>query len=208
MLDLIKSTSGSVIQGALMAATVAVPQTVTVIQKEWQYVSHDSIARTGNQVLTRPDHSRVDSLADMIGSATLIDRESEFTSIRLDWAEDAVRHPAWSAAFRRLEEAGSFEDGWGGEGTLRADRGSLMGAKALVQDLEDAVPADVAPKIGLDSDGTLILSWLRGKLVGTLTVFDAETYGYYLERGGQSAASEETKLSDPLPKELLDILIA
>ena len=210
MLELTRSTfSGPMIfQGVLAAATAAVPSSVATIHDDAYYVAHDSIARSVNQILTRPIHHRVDTSAAMIGSSMVIEHEGEIRTADTDWADDAVRAPAWAAALRRLERAGTFDDGWNGQGSLQADRGALMGAKALLLDLEQVIPAEAAPKVGLDSDGIPTLSWFRGGLVGSLSVFDAETYGYYIERGDRRIALEEAKLSQPLPQDLLDILVA
>lgn len=209
MLELIGTTFSQtvVIQSVLMGATAAAgPLTVATTADQVCCVEHGSVARPVNHILTRPTHHHVDTAARMVGSSIMAEREGEARVLEADWAEYATRAPEWAAALRRLDQAGSFDDGWDGVGSLQADRGALMGAKALLLDLEQEISADAAPKVGLDSDGVPTLSWCRGDLAGSLSVFDSETYGYYIERGAKRTAMEEAKLSEPIPQELLDIL--
>lgn len=216
MLELTRSTlsASPIFQSVLVAATVlasasvATAEDVATAKDEVCCVVYGSIARPVNSTLTRPTHHLFDTSSEMIGSAMMIEREGDGRPRDTVWADDALRAPVWVAALRRLEQAGTFDDGWNGEGSLRADRAALMGAKALLLDLEQVVSPEMAPKVGLDSDGSPTLSWFRGELMGSLSVFDAETYGYYIERGQRRTAVEEAKLSEPLPHDLIDILSA
>lgn len=167
----------------------------------------DSIARPVNHTLTQLTHSQLDLTIEMVGSIMLAGSERDRRPDP-NWLGDAIRPAAWVSAMHRLDEAALFEDGWKGPGSLRAERGALMGARALLQELEAVIPAASAPQVGLDEDGSPTLSWCRGQLVGSLSILDQNTYGYYIERGGDCAAAAEVKLSEPLPRDLLTILDA
>jgi hypothetical protein len=210
MLEKIKSTisNPALLQGFLAAATAAVPSAAVTLRDDGALIAQGSIARSINVSVTKPTHNRLDVFAAVTGSSDDAVFDQQFLAVHSDWADEAIRHPAWAASLRRLDEAATFDDGWDGGESLRADRAALMCAKALLIDLEGAISPEMAPKVGLDSDGSPVFSWFRRDIVGTLTVFDANTFGFYIERGEEREVVEEAKLSHSLPQGLLDILRA
>lgn len=196
------SLATSAFHSVLMAASVAVPATHPHPYVEF-YI--ESNVPAVNQSLIQSVHRVSDATRGDAGTAMVGSIVGD-TVRTATWADDAVRAPAWLAASKRLDEACTFEDGWSGPDSVAADAGAVMGARALLAELERAFDASLAPKVGLDSDGLPVLSWKQGELVGSLSVFDADTYAFYIDRAGRKVFSEEAKLSQPLPDELVAIL--
>lgn len=191
-------------QSVLMTARVGGPASDTVSNFEFFYVAPEGNELRGKVSSTQSLHL-VHWPSDTSAASM---RELNAGNFQTDttWADDAVRSPGWVAAAKRLDEASMFDDGWSGPESCAADRGALLGAHALLAELEQVIPAAAAPKVGLDSDGLPLLSWRNGGLVGSLSVFDTDTYAYYIERDDRAISCEEARLSQPLSVDLVNFL--
>lgn len=109
---------------------------------------------------------------------------------------------------RRMMMLKSLSDGWQGPGSLAAADETIDDAFVLLKRLVTDLPDAPEPKIGLDSDGYIVLSWKKGRLVGNLSVFGDGTFSYYLEKDTDVAKDNEANVASPLPRKLSNILNA
>ncbi|QLH15886.1 hypothetical protein HYQ43_17290 [Paracoccus pantotrophus] len=175
-----------------------------VVAAEESCSSYGSNERGVRETVTRPTHYELDFSAEF-GTSSMA--QDPIISSAGSWADDAVRASDWVIAEQRLWEVSQLEHGWYGDGSRAATISAKLGAAALLCELEQALPEGPAPLVSIDTDGYIVFSWKRGLLVGSLSVFDYDTFAYYVERGeGNFASNGEAQLSKGLPADLVQIL--
>ncbi|WP_289155606.1 hypothetical protein [uncultured Salipiger sp.] len=212
MLDLVRSTIGSSVFSGVMIATGGMPlagASTPINQELWPiheptHVS-GSVSKDYHVSVTQATHREVDFRADLADSRMSADDETAVLS-DTSWPHQAERSDGWLAAERRLIDIARLEDGWGGPGSRGASPAALDGAKALLGYLEQELPEGPAPGVGLDFDGFPVLSWQDDGLFGSLSLFDADSFAFYVERGERHAEDGEGRLSAQLPADLLEVL--
>ena len=121
---------------------------------------------------------------------------------------NAPLNPDLPRAIARLGYLRGFGDGWKGPGSAAVTVEAFIDAKSLLKRIAAVAQERPLPKIGLDSDGVVVMSWGGPELHGSLSVFGDGTYSYYLRGRGDPAKNGEIRISDPLPVDLLRVLVA
>jgi hypothetical protein len=108
----------------------------------------------------------------------------------------------------RLNYLRSLPDGWMGEDSCGASEEAGNQAEQLLRRIRREVPSAPLPVLGLDTDGTIIMSWSRGDLVGSMTIYGDGTFSYFVRRDAASAKNISAMIDQPLGKDLTDLLAA
>lgn len=110
------------------------------------------------------------------------------------------------AARQRLEYLSRLDDGWdAGEGFAPSNN-TVREAFAVLRKFSLQFPHGPEPTIGMSHEGDLVFSWNNEKFYGSLTVYGDGTYAYYFDNGEAFTQSGESKISQPLPSDLVSIL--
>jgi hypothetical protein len=133
------------------------------------------------------------------GGASTISSMPVFAAIPL---EDAVsndnRRDELKRVAERIEYLETLEDGWRGEGSVKAKKSTARDARFLIDRIFSLALDRPLPKIGLDSDGAFIFSWNSGGVVASLSIHDDGTYSYFIRNNDRFERSDGEKTSDPL----------
>jgi len=106
----------------------------------------------------------------------------------------------------RLNYLRSLPDGWMGEDSCGASKDVGDQAEQLLRRIRREVPSAPLPVLGLDNDGTIVMSWSRSDLVGSMTIYGDGTYSYFVRRNAASAKNIEAMMDQPLAKDLTELL--
>lgn len=82
-------------------------------------------------------------------------------------------------------------------------------AVTLIRRMADEIVARPLPLLGLDADGCIVMTWHDDFVSGNLSVFGDGTYAYFLQRVEDQdtrTISDEARISDPLKRNLVDLL--
>jgi len=146
------------------------------------------------------------SVTELEASDEAIQIEDRQDLLNSDWEEGLGRSSEWASCYMQLENVATLEKGWDGDESLPASDEAVMDAEFLLRQLEEVGGNSVAPMVGLDSDGYIVLTWDEGELTGSLSVYGDNTFGFFVERGGVSVKSGEVQIEAPLPVNLLKVL--
>lgn len=102
----------------------------------------------------------------------------------------------------RLNYLRSLSDGWLGADSLGATNATGREAAELLKRLHHDAPSAPLPVLGLDTDGTIVMSWSQQELVGSMTIYGDGTYSYFVRRGRASAEDVEALIEEPLGENL------
>ena len=117
------------------------------------------------------------------------------------WIELTHRNVGWLSATEQLEAINLLKDGWDGLGALSASRQTLIEATELLRVLETSDV--VAPMVGLDSDGFIVLTWDENDLCGSLSIFGDGTFSCYIENRDGSFSDGELLIATLLETGLI-----
>jgi hypothetical protein len=106
----------------------------------------------------------------------------------------------------RLNYLRSLPDGWLGGDSCGASEDTGKQAEKLLRRIRREVPSAPLPVLGLDTDGTIVMSWSRGDLVGSMTIYGDGTFSYFVRRNAASAKNINAMIDQPLGKDLTDLL--
>lgn len=122
--------------------------------------------------------------------------------------EPVQSSPDLARAIDRLEYLCGLEDGWLGEDSCAASPETHKQAESLLRRLAVERPDRPLPVLGLDSDGTIVMTWAADQFAGSLTVYGDGTYSYFVRRGDKVAKSPEERISQPIKNDLIKLLAA
>ena len=69
-------------------------------------------------------------------------------------------------------------------------------------------PTAPLPVLGLDTDGTIVMSWSGNGLTGSMTIYGDGTYSYFVRRDGAAARDPEAQIDQPIGETLKRLLEA
>ncbi|MDB5658302.1 MAG: hypothetical protein JWS10_917 [Cypionkella sp.] len=130
------------------------------------------------------------------------------SDLGVNWLVRADFPNNWIELVQELESFSTFSPGWHGDGSMALTQDTEKDARTLLHKLAWANPAGFLPMVGMDSEGSIVLTWDNQKIVGSLSVFGDGTFAYYIERGGEVRKDGATDLTLPLPEQFLSILAA
>ena len=111
-------------------------------------------------------------------------------------------------ASRSLEVLQTLQDGWQGPNSVGPTADAISDAYAFIEKLASELPEGPVPMIGLDSEGFVVMSWDTGSLAGSLSIFGDGTYAFYVVNDGKANKNGDSRISDPIPTLLIEILAA
>ena len=158
-------------------------------------------ARAGNGPLTRTGDNIV-----VLYDGT--DKMHSAPETRIETANLGPANPDLPRAIARLGYLRGFGDGWKGPDSTAVTLEAFVDANSLLEKIAAEAQVRPLPKIGLDSDGVVVMSWGGPDLHGSLSVFGDGTYSYFLRGRGDPAKNGEVRISDPLPADLRRVLMA
>jgi hypothetical protein len=129
------------------------------------------------------------------------------TSPELHFRESAA-DPELKRSLGRLNYLRSLPDGWLGEDSLGASEATGIDADQLLRRIRQDAPSAPLPVLGLDTDGTIVMSWSSGGLTGSMTVYGDGTYSYFVRRDGHVARDAEAAIKGPTAEALRLLLEA
>lgn len=128
-------------------------------------------------------------------SVAPLDRAELETSGTADWLAEALRPPAWDEAFREFDQLKVMQDGWDGLNSRAATAAGVFHFESLLNELVKTFPDGPVPLVGLDCDGTFVLTYSRGGLMGSASLYEDGSFSFYIESGGRSWFGEADSLS-------------
>lgn len=108
----------------------------------------------------------------------------------------------------RLNYLRTLADGWLGEDSHGASEATGREAEVLLRRLHEEAPAAPLPVLGLDADGTIVMSWSGDGLTGSMTMHGDGTYSYFVRRHGVVASDAEAQVAHPIGPDLKRLLEA
>ena len=117
-----------------------------------------------------------------------------------------VADPELKRSLGRLNYLRSLPDGWLGNDSCGTSVDAGVQAERLLRRIRSEVPSAPLPVLGLDTDGTIVMSWSRGDLVGSMTVYGDGTFSYFVRRNTVSVKNIDAMIDQPLRKDLTDLL--
>ncbi len=209
MFNSVQSTLSGTVAIGLLAVNFASPTSehMTFVAEDDATccISRESTALPVWKSLTLPVHDQLDFQAAILGSA--MEEVETVDALSSDkWADNVNRPAGWMEAEDQLAALHDLKDGWCGKGSVAANRVALMSAAALLRYLEQDIPLGPTPNVSLDLDGLPVLTWQQDGVFGSMSVFDDDTYSFYVERGKLNANEGDARLSDALPDHLLGVL--
>ena len=142
----------------------------------------------------------------LAGSLCLTDSMTSAHEFSKPRVEQVRSNPDLSRAIDRLSFLRSLQDGWLGVDSLAASEETGKEAASLLRKLAIEIPDAPLPVIGLDTDGTIVMTWTRDGLAGSLTIYGDGTYSYFVRRGEKVAKNPEARISKPLDRKLISLL--
>ncbi|SDJ55527.1 hypothetical protein [Salipiger marinus] len=121
-----------------------------------------------------------------------------------NWINSAFRSEDWKSAFDQFELIHELEDGWDGDRSVPAEAETLADSKALLETLEGSSVR--APRVGLDADGIVVLTWRTGTLDGVISIYGDGTFTYYFEGEANVASDGEGAIGNDLDPQLVELL--
>lgn len=140
-------------------------------------------------------------------STARMDRQALFKCRKKGLAAGIV-DPELKRSLGRLNYLRSLPDGWLGEDSYAASVNVGIQAERLLRRIRNEAPTAPLPVLGLDTDGTIVMSWSRGELVGSMTVYGDGTFSYFVRRNIISVKNIDALIEQPLGKDLIDLLTA
>jgi len=118
-------------------------------------------------------------------------------------------HPELSRAESRLSFLAELDVAKSFEEIEPLSAATLRESGALLRKLAALGPQCTLPTLGMDTDGTVVFSYLtsENRLVGSMSVFGDGTYSYCIERDGKSVQSGASLIAGPLDKNLMQLLL-
>lgn len=116
--------------------------------------------------------------------------------------------PELKRSLGRLNYLRSLPDGWLGEDSRGASEDTGNQAEQLLRRIRREAPRAPLPVLGLDTDGTIVMSWSRGDLVGSMTIYGDGTFSYFVRRNAAYVKNIDAIIDQPLGKDLTDLLTA
>ena len=110
--------------------------------------------------------------------------------------------PELKRSLGRLNYLRTLADGWLGEDSLAASEVTGKEAEDLLKRLRREAPAAPLPVLGLDTDGTIVMSWSEDGLTGSMTIYGDGTYSYFVRRNGEAARDTEAAINEPIAEAL------
>ncbi len=123
-------------------------------------------------------------------------------------SRESSADPDLKRSLGRLNYLRSLPDGWLGEDSFGASEAAGVDAEQLLRRIRQEVPSGPLPVLGLDTDGTIVMSWSRGDLAGSMTIYGDGTFSYFVRRNAASVKNIEAMIDQPLAKDLKDLLAA
>lgn len=165
----------------------------TVIADRWMLAT--SIRRA---LLTRPrKHVSV--------TPNLTDTMSPFPELH---PRESCVDPDLKRSLGRLNYLRTLPDGWLGEDSVGSSEDVGIQAEQLLRRMRKEAPSAPLPVLGLDTDGTIVMSWSAGGLTGSMTIYGDGTYSYFVRRGGEVARASEAGINEPIAETLRLLLAA
>jgi hypothetical protein len=121
---------------------------------------------------------------------------------------ETVADRAFERSLGRLNYLRTLADGWLGEDSFGSTEFSGREAEALLRRLRNEAPTAPLPVLGLDTDGTIVMSWSGNGLTGSLTVYGDGTYSYFVRRQGKVARAPEARIDEPIEERFKRLLEA
>lgn len=166
----------------------------------------DQSSRNVRVPLTSPTHLIVEPSVEDSASNLMPDVDFlEF--LDEEWISSGLRSTSWQASYDQLSDIESFDEGWQGFGSKAADFSTIADAYYILNLLEEEGSL-LAPMVGLDAEGIVVLTWDSPDLVGTMSVFGDDTFAYYLERNGEVVSAGEASLFEEIAEALQNALMA
>jgi hypothetical protein len=114
--------------------------------------------------------------------------------------------PELTRSLGRLNYLRSLPDGWMGEDSCSASEDAGNQAEQLLRRIRREAPSAPLPVLGLDTDGTIVMSWSRSDLVGSMTIYGDGTFSYFVRRNVASTKEINAMIDQPLGKDLTQLL--
>ena len=109
-------------------------------------------------------------------------------------------------SLNRLNYLRSLGDGWLGVESFGASETAGAEAEALLRRLHNEMPGASLPTLGLDADGTVVMSWSRNGRTGSMTVYGDGTFSYFVRTHGEVARNSEARIDQPIDEALKRLL--
>lgn len=108
----------------------------------------------------------------------------------------------------RLNYLRTLTNGWLGEGSFGASTETGREAEDFLKRLRREAPTAPLPVLGLDTDGTIVMSWSGNGLTGSMTIYGDGSYSYFVRRDGTTARDSEAQINRPIREPLKRLLEA
>lgn len=116
--------------------------------------------------------------------------------------------PELNRSLGRLNYLRSLPDGWLGEDSCGASEDTGIQAERLLRRIRREAPSGPLPVLGLDTDGTIVMSWSSNGLTGSLTIYGDGTYSYFVRQNGKIARDSDAAINEPIAEALRLLLEA
>lgn len=116
--------------------------------------------------------------------------------------------PELKRSLGRLNYLRSLPDGWLGEDSCGASEDAGIQAEQLLRRIRREAPSAPLPVLGLDTDGTIVMSWSSDGLNGSMTIYGDGTYSYFVRRNCQIARDADAAVNEPTAEALRLLLEA
>lgn len=116
--------------------------------------------------------------------------------------------PDLKRSLGRLNYIRTLPDGWLGDDSVGSSEDTGSQAEKLLRRLRAEAPSAPLPVLGLDVDGTIVMSWSAGGLTGSMTIYGDGTYSYFVRRGDLVARDPKATISEPIAEALRRLLAA
>lgn len=124
------------------------------------------------------------------------------------YSRESSADPDLKRSLGRLNYLRALPDGWLGEASVGSSEDAGIQAEQLLRRLRKEAPSAPLPVLGLDTDGTIVMSWSADGLTGSMTVYGDGTYSYFVRRGGYVARDSEAAINQPIAEALRLLLAA